>query len=415
MPCYVTVDPVGDYAAHMTSFLDRMKLPSVAVFTAAPRYGVWRHKWRHQLGSHVKACFVAEESTDLADLAAEIQGESPDGFYGIVLWDEMHVLFGAELSEHLGLGWNPKKVVERCRDKFVMKKWLRDRGGIRINASRVVSNAEDALTFQSEVDGWPIVVKPASGAGAMSVYFAGDSGELLGACQRVLEFGMGHVLLEEYIGGREYAVNGMADRDGRLLVTDIWGYDKRESHGIPNLYYESIKLGSGEPPFADLAHYAGQVVEALELRRSPVHMEVKVDDRGPCLIEIGCRFAGGDQPTLASKLQGRSIFELAACHYLEELPSSVADVDFARYDGLEARIVSGIQPRELERIHAVHGIEEVERLPSFEGFGTIRPPGARLPQTRDLDTKSYEVFLLHPNPQQVAHDALAVRRLIRFE
>ena len=361
MPCYVILDPVGNYAAEMKSFLDRLELPAIVVFTDRMRLAVWEHKWRHRIGEHVRACYLADDETDLSEVAAQIRAESPGGFFGIVLWDEMHTLRGAELGELLGLGWNPRRVIERFRDKYVMKDWLRSRGGVRVNASRVVESAPEALEFQQQVGTWPIVVKPSGGAGSMKVYFAEQRAELLAACQRVLEFGMGEVLLEEFIGGREYAINGVVDKSGALLVTDVWGYDKRTSHGIPNLYYQSVKLGSGEPPFLELARYAAEVVEALELRRSPVHMEAKVDERGPCLIEVGARFAGGDQPTLASKLQGRSLFELAACHYLEELPASVSDVNYERYDHLEARIVSGIQAVEIPKVRAVHGIEEVER------------------------------------------------------
>ncbi|MEM6792729.1 MAG: ATP-grasp domain-containing protein, partial [Acidobacteriota bacterium] len=229
-----------------------------------------------------------------------------------------------------------------------------------------------------------------------------------------LESGLGEVLLEEYIGGEEFAVNGLVDHEGRLLVTDVWFYDKRNSHGERNLYYQSVKISSHEEPFGELAAYAAAVVEAMGLRRSPVHMEIKIDRQGPCLIEVGARFAGGDQPVLASKLHHHSLFELAVCHYLDELPVSPSDVDYEHYDHFSARIVSGIQQSEIQRIRAVLGTEEVERLPSFAGFGFLRPPGISLPATRDLNTKSYEVYLLHPDPRQVQADARAVRRLIRY-
>ncbi len=415
MPCYVIVDPVGNYASHIKSLLDKMELPALAVFSDKMRMAVWEHKWSHRIGDHVKATFLADDSVEIEKVARKIKKKSPDGFYGIIPWDEMHMLLGARLGELLGIDWNSARVIERCRDKYVMKAWLREHGSARINASRVVTNADEARAFQEEVGSWPIVVKPTEGAGAMNVYFAGSPGELLGGCQRVLDSGQGGVLLEEFIGGDEFAVNGIADRNGDLLITDVWAYDKRESHGIPNLYYQSIKLGSHEGPFDVLGQYAADVVEALELKRSPVHMEVKIDAKGPCLIEVGARMAGGDQPVLSSKLHGRSLFELAACHYLDALPHAPQDVDYERYDRHEARIVSGIQSVEIPRISAVHGLDEIERLPSFEGFGLLKPPGMRLPVTRDLDTKSYEVYLLHPDPQQVVRDEQAVRQLLRYE
>ena len=147
--------------------------------------------------------------------------------------------------------------------------------------------AEEAVEFQHEVGAWPIVVKPTGGAGSMSVYFAGDPAELLRACQDVLERGLGDVLLEEYVGGTEYAVNGIVDHAGRVLVTEVWRYDRRDSHGERNVYYETLKVSTFEPPFGVVAQYASEVLEVLGLRRSPFHMELKVDEDGPCLIEVG--------------------------------------------------------------------------------------------------------------------------------
>jgi hypothetical protein len=413
---YLLIDPIGTYAERQKLFLDRLGLPAIAVFTNEERLLAWQRKWRFRLGELVSATFVHGEGESLRDLAGQIAGEfGAGGFYGIVPWDEMHVLFAAELAEWLDLGWNSRQVIERCRDKWVMKAWIRHKGGVRINASRTVKNATEALAFQEEVGSWPIVVKPTGGAGAMSVFFANSANELLRSCQNVLEFGMGQVLVEEFIGGQEYAVNGMVDRKHDFLITDVWRYDKRDSHGIPNLYYQSIKVNTWEEPFWSLAAYAAQVVEALELRRTPVHMEVKVDAGGPCLIEIGARMAGGDQPVLASKLHGHSLFELAACHYLDEIPLSRKDVDYERYDSQQARIVSGIQPVEIPRVRAVFGADEVEQLPSFEGFGLLRPPGTRAPQTKDLNTKAYEVYLLHADPEQVERDENTIRQILRYE
>ncbi len=411
---YLVLDPTDDYPRRMVEFLGRLGLQAVAVLTSPARVGQWRHGWNRRLAEHVVASHEAA-GEPVEAVAARLAGDFPAGFAGIIPWDEISILFGAELGERLDLGWNPRPVIERCRDKGVMKEHLRRHSQVRVNAGAVVRDADQALAFQRTHGRWPVVVKPTGGAGSAHVTFAGNRGELLRGCQEVLESGDGEVLLEEYVGGRELAVNGMVDRQGDFLITDAWLYDRRESHGVPNLYYETIKVSTREPLFWQLASYAAEVIEALELRRAPVHMEVKVDDRGPCLIEVGARLPGGNQPMLASMLHGRSLFELAACHYLDELPLSVRDVDYARYDKLEARIVSGIQPVALAAVTAVRGLAEVEALPSYVGSGLLRLPGMPLAQTVDLRSKSYEVYLLHADGEQVAADAEAVRRLLRYE
>ncbi|MBZ0113854.1 MAG: ATP-grasp domain-containing protein [Thermoanaerobaculia bacterium] len=410
---YLILDPIDPYAWEMMEFLDRVGERAVAVFTTPRQYDLWRYRFAEEWGHLVDDAYLAPQYPTMARLAQEIASRWPQ-LSGVIPWDERSVLLGAELGERLKLGWNPYHVIERCRDKGVMKAWLRRHASVRLNAAETVTDAAEALDFQRRVGEWPIVVKPTAGAGSIDVFFAHDDQELLSACQRVLRAGAGEVLLEEYIGGEEYAINGMVDTAGDLLVTDIWKYDRRTIHGVPNLYYHVDRLPSRSALFGLLGDYAALVVEALELRRAPIHMEVKVDDRGPCLIEVGARFGGGNLPTLASQLHGRSLFELAACHYIAHLPLRRHDVDHERYDRLFARLVSGIQEQPLARIQGVLGVAEAERLESFAGFGLLRRVGQPAPKTLDLDTIGWEAYLIHPDEDQVVRDSIEIRRLVSY-
>lgn len=410
---YLILDPTDEYAAHAMRFLDGRGLEAVALFSTPAHHALWERRWKAELGRRVVGERIVDASAVPA-LAASLRADFPGGFFGLVPWDERHILLAAEIAEALDLGWNPRAVIERFRDKSLLKEWLREHGSMRLNRARRVESPEQALAFQRSVGAWPVVVKPTGGAGSMSVYFAANDDELLRRCADVSGRGLGEVLLEEYVGGTEYAVNGLVDRRGGVLVTEVWRYDRRDSHGERNLYYETIKVGSGESPFAAAAVYADQVLTALGLRRSPFHMEIKVDGGGPCLIEVGARFAGGHQPVLGSLLHGHSLFELAACHYLDDLDLTRGDVDFARYDGHAARIVSGIQEAEIASVREVLGVADVERLPSFQGMGMLRRPGMRVPVSRDVNTKAWEVYLLHSDPAQVAADARAARALLRY-
>jgi biotin carboxylase len=411
---YVILDPLNDYASSMMELLHRFGRAGIAVFTDQGKYHAYHHAFAAQTGHCLVDEYLLGQWPDVKALAAQIQADWPGQIEGIIPWAELTIEIGAELGEHLGLDWNGREVIRRFRDKYAMKAHLRAHGGIRVNASRVVETEEEALALQRQIGRWPIVVKPSEGAGSRAVYFTHSDGELIERCVEVFHSGAGQVLLEEYVGGHEFVVNGIVDAHQSMLVTDVWFYDKRDSHGQRNLYYETVKVNAYDPVFWPLAEYAGAVVEVLGLKRAPVHMELKLDEHGPCLIEVGARFAGGNQPLLASHLHGRSLFELAACHYIAEMPLHIDDVSYEKYDRLQARIVSGIQPYEIPRISAVHGLDEAASLPSFFRFDAIRPPGSHLPMTRDLYGRSYEVYLVHEDPDQVARDAEAVRRLIRY-
>lgn len=411
---YLMLDPVGRYPNEILRFLARFDRGAVAVFSSRARYLLWRDKWSRELSDLVLDEYLAPHPSRLGALAARI-GERWPRLEGVIAWDEESVLLGADLGERLGLGWNPRHVIERCRDKAMLKAWLREKGTVRVNDAEVVEGGPSALAFQRRVGRWPVVVKPTRSSGSADVYFPGSEAELLRDCQRVLLSGSGGVLLEEYLGGAELCVNGIVDQKGDLLVTDVWHYDRRPSHGIPNLYYQSTKVSTHEPVFGEVGRYAAAVVETLELKRCPIHLEVKVDDRGPCLIEIGPRLSGGNLPVLASRCHGRSLLELAACHYLADLPATGRDLDYGRYDRSHARVLSGIQSKEIRRIRKVHGVAEVESMPSFAGFGLLRQVGQRAPITRDLDTEAWEVYLFHTEADQVALDAERVRALLRYE
>lgn len=411
---YVVLDPAQNYPAQMVEFLHRYNFKGIFVFSESGQYEAFHNNY-----SSLIECMADEylltEFANVEELAHQIVRDwAGEEIHGIIPWAEFGVELGAHLGEALQVDWNSREVIHRFRNKFALKEYLRLKSDVRINASRIVDNEEDVRQFQKLVDKWPIVVKPTEGAGSRNVFFAYDMDDLLQRCMQVFQNEDGEVLLEEYIDGNEFVVNGITDANHDILVTDVWFYDKRESHGYKNLYYETIKVNSYDPVFEPLVQYAGQVIDALGLRKSPFHMELKLDKPGPCLIEVGARFAGGNQPLIASRLHQRSLFELAACHYVANLPLRADDIHYEIYDTRQARIINGIQSFEIPSINAIYGVDEVHQLPSFFMIGFIKPLGCYLPVTKDMYGKSYEIYLLHEDPQQVAHDAMMVRQLIRY-
>lgn len=416
---YVILDPCVEYAAEMMVFVARHGLEPICVFTQAGLYGAFKGYWSDRIGVPVRDEYLMPEWPSMEALGAQIRRDHPGEIHGIIPWDEMSTFTGALLSQAMGLDWNPPEVMRCFRNKFAMKDALRRSGGVRINQSRVVEDLEQVREFQEVLGKWPVVVKPTEGAGSRGVVFAQNLQELSQAAIDVFHAtqasGEGQVLLEEFLEGPEFVVNGITDGAGELLATDVWLYDKRDFGSRRNLYVHTEKISTTDPRWGLLDDYATQVVRALGLRRAPVHMEVKLDDQGPCLVEVGARFAGGNQPRLSSELHGRSLFELAACHYLSDTPLRYEDVNYHNYDSRQARIVSGVQLDGIEVIHAVYGVNEVSQLPSFYDFGFTRPVGAPCPATVDLLTKAYEVYLIHEDPEVLERDSQLVREWLQYE
>lgn len=416
MGLYVILDPNFEYAVSMVQFLNEYDYKAIAVYTDENKYHLFEALYAAELDDCLADQYLLTEYPDMEALAEQIrrdfEGETVDG---IIPWDENSVEEGAVLGELLELDWNPVEVIHRFRNKYALKEYLRENTDIRINASAIVSSEEDVEDFVDALDSWPIVVKPSEGSGSRGVFFAHTMEELLEHCIDVFETQQGEVLLEEFIDGPEFVVNGLTNADGDILITDMWQYDKRHSHGIDNLYFQTIKVDRVDPVFEPLSYYAASIIEAMGLRKSPFHMELKVDGEGPCLVECGARFAGGNQPLLASLLHEHSLFQLAATHYIADFPFSYEDVHFELYDRYSARIIKGVQSVEIEQIEAIHGLEEVEELESFYMIGFIRSVGSYLPITIDLSSASYEIYLFHEDPEQIELDAEAVREILWFE
>lgn len=416
---YVIIDPGQDYAIHMMEFLGRFGLKAIAVFSSPQDYHAYKYFAQARVGHLIADEFLSTQFPSVQALADKIREDVPGEIYGIIPWAELTILFGAELGDALGLDWNSADVIRSFRNKYVMKDTVRAHNArnphpVRINASKVVTSVEEAIEFVEAVGSLPIVVKPTEGAGSRAVSFAYSLDELIAGAQAVFQQGTGEILLEEFIGGREYVCNGVTDAQGNMLVTDVWVYDKRDVGPYKNIYFQTIKVSTEDPVWRPIAAYATSVIHAMGLRKAPVHMELKVDQNGPCMVEVGARFAGGNQPLLASELHSRSLFELAACHYMGHGVVSWDDVHYDRYDARHARIISGVQTEFLPQVQQILGVEEVKRLPSFYGYGKLIPPGASVPPTTDLLSKSYEVYLFHDDPEQIEYDAHIIRQILRY-
>lgn len=99
------------------------------------------------------------------------------------------------------------------------------------------------------------------------------------------------VLVQEYIGGTEYIVNTVSC-DGKHLLTDLWVYAKVASED-GTLAYDYVKLIKDlEPGHTQMINYVYSVLDAVDMKWGPCHTEVKVDHKGPVLIEVNARPMG---------------------------------------------------------------------------------------------------------------------------
>ena len=100
------------------------------------------------------------------------------------------------------------------------------------------------------------------------------------------------VVLETFIPGREYAVEGVVE-DGTLRVLAV--FDKPDPLDGP-FFEESIYVTPSAEPADEqrrMAQAVANAVAALGLRHGPVHAECRVNEAGVFVLEVAARPIGG--------------------------------------------------------------------------------------------------------------------------
>jgi hypothetical protein len=331
-------------------------------------------------------------------------------------FDEDGLLPAAQAVEALGLASTDAPLLRRFRDKYALKAHLRvGRPWLRMNASERVEDVAQVLALRAEPDYRRFVLKPNDGCGNRDIgVFGRDSAPK--AIERYFERLRGRaVVMEEYVGGREFFVNGQIDADGRVLVVAVFEYDRQPANGRHNIDFETVKVAHRDPRFQRLAKYAIEVMRASGLRRSPFHLELKVDERGPCLIEVAARLAGHGNARLCGELHGSwiDLLDWAGHCWVSESPYGRAGLDWSRYDADALRYVHGVAERE-ERLVDIEGLEEVEALPEFYRWVKKPLPGGRVERTTCSHTTPWILIVRAPSEPEAARAANAARNLIRW-
>jgi hypothetical protein len=330
--------------------------------------------------------------------------------------DEDSGLPCADLVERLGLPWPPPALLRRFREKDAVKSALRAaRPALRVNASRRVASPQEVISASADPAYHRFVLKPNEGSGNrdVSVFGAGS------ARARIEEYfesvGGRAVVMEEYIGGREYFLDGQMDAFGSVTIVAAFEHLRQPANGRHNLDFETLKLSHGSATFAQISAYAREVMQATGLTRSPFHLELKVDAQGPCLIEIAPRLSGYGNARICGELHGSRVDLIDwACHYYgSKQPYRQAELDWARYDAQALRYVCGLAERS-ETIHDLLGIEAVESLPEF--YRWVKKPvlGDRVERTRSSLTMPWMLIMRAPAEHALAIAASDARRLIRW-
>jgi biotin carboxylase len=293
--------------------------------------------------------------------------------------DDHTTVVAATISTALRLPHNPVTAVAAARNKHRMRELLQARG---LPVPRfALFSVNDAPAAIPEKIAFPCVVKPISLSASCGVIRANDRDEFVAAFHRVaalleklgeetLGEGTGKILVEDFVPGREVALEGLLT-NGELRVLAL--FDKPDALDGP-FFEETIYVTPSRLPAAvqrEVTSCAARAARALGLGEGPVHGELRVSDRGVWVIEIAARSIGGRCSRALRFAAGLSLEEVILRHALR------MDIPSLDREGRAAGVMMLPIPR-AGMLEEVRGREKALAVPGIEALEVTAQPGDEL-------------------------------------
>jgi carbamoylphosphate synthase large subunit len=206
---------------------------------------------------------------------------------------EAHTLPAAQVREACTIPGTSVRTAWLCRDKPSMKQALRE-AGVPTAASAAVTSAAEVHAF-AEQTGYPLILKPRSGAGALDTIRVDDPAGLDQALGVFGGQGVDSIAVEEFVEGHEGFYDTIAI-DGQVAMDFVSHYypnvlEAMRTRWISPQFVATNRIDSA-PEYAELRDMGRRVISALGIGTSATHMEWFFGPEGLRFSEIGCRPPG---------------------------------------------------------------------------------------------------------------------------
>ncbi len=206
---------------------------------------------------------------------------------------EAHTMSVAQVRENCTIAGTSVHTAWLCRDKPSMKEALRA-AGVPTAASMAADSAEQVLAFADAV-GYPLILKPRSGAGAQDTTRVDNSAELATALGAFGGQGTRSIAVEEFVEGHEGFYDTLSV-DGRPELDFVSHYfpnvlDAMRTRWISPQFISTNRVDT-EGDYVQLREMGQRVNEALGIGTTATHMEWFFGPKGLRFSEIGCRPPG---------------------------------------------------------------------------------------------------------------------------
>ena len=300
----------------------------------------------------------------------------------------------ATVRERLGIPGLTSAAAHNFRDKARMKDALRA-AGVPVARHRLIASRDDALEFIAEV-GYPIVLKPPAGAGAIATQRIRDIASLDAMLANYRASAANPMLAEEFLLGTEYSLETVSV-NGEAIWHSLTRYGPTPLDVVENSWMQWTVLLPREidaPEFDDIRAVGAKALTALGMGTGVSHCEwFRREDGSIAISEIAARPPGANITTMISR-----------AHDIDFVAAWVRLMIHGTFDLPERRYAVGtayLRGQGTGQVRSVEGLDSVQahcgdiicdsRLPfpgqhptgSYEGEGYIivRHPDTTVVQT----------------------------------
>ena len=313
----------------------------------------------------------------------------------------------AEARDALDIDGLRAEAAKNFRDKNRMKRVLRE-AGVAVARQALLHSADDARRFIGEV-GYPIVLKPLAGAGAINTLRASSDDELYAALNILMPRPENPVQAEEFVRGAEHSFETVA-LDGEPVWWSSTYYLPGPLQVLENPWMQYCVVLPREVSLPHIEAFRpinAAAISALGLRTGLTHMEWFRQADGRAIVsEVGARPPGANITTIMGIAHGVDMWAKWArlmVHRTWDMPN--------RHYAVGCAFLRGQGRGEVVR--AVHGVEAAqEKVKGLVWEAKLPTPGQ--PRSAGYEGEGW-VIVRHPTTQGVVDALGAVVQTIRVE
>ena len=394
----------------LRSFGDAARKLGIALMFATDRCHSLDDPWQDE----AVAVRFEDEDASIDAVRAAARERPIDGVLAV---GDRPVVLAARIARALNLPANSPAAATASTNKLLARAYF-DGAGLLTPWHFAVSTDTDPDAVANQAS-YPAVVKPIGLSGSRGVIRADNRAELVAAFTRVrallgrreiraMRMGVeGTILVEGFVPGREYAVEGLLTRGTFRPLAIFDKPDPLDGPFFEETVYVTPAVLSPSTERAIVADVA-RACNALGLTHGPVHAECRLTPNGVFVLEVAARPIGG----LCSRVLRFGDGDITLEELLLRHATGDSVEDVARERAAAAVMMIPIPKEGI--LKQVDGIEDARRISNVEDVRITAKQDQLLERLPEAGSYLGFIFARAPQPRHAEAAVRDAHRLLSF-